>query len=50
MAGLVPAIHVEKSDGSKMTVTLVELPSIEWQPDVDGRDKPGHDVQGLRIQ
>jgi len=39
LAGLVPAIHAAPFDHS--------LPNEARPPDVDGRDKPGHDGQAI---
>ena len=52
MAGLVPAIHVAKPrrrwriGNSRSRNGFASCPSVASRPDVDGRDKPGHDGTG----
>jgi len=45
MAGLVPAIHVERAANRKLAIRhgSSASPDITQWRDVDGRDKPGHD-------
>jgi hypothetical protein len=43
MAGLVPAIHVDRRTDSGSVVFVVPHVALRRCPDVDARDKPGHD-------